>query len=1039
MTASARNATDQPWLLEPGTRVDHFKVLRPLGSGGMAEVYLARDQKLGRKVALKWLKPGVLDAAAKERFLFEARATARFSHPHIVAIHDVGEHDGTPYVALEYVVGPTLRERMAADPLGVAEVVRLALAVARALAEAHASQIQHRDLKPENIMLASDGRPRVLDFGLAQVFEHERAAPEEGASSQGDDLLRSRVVDPFASMASGVRGSPAYMAPERWRMEPSGGAADVWSFGVILYELLAEKRPFESPSLATLVAEVCSDLPSPALEPRQPIAAELGDLIAQCLDKDPDGRPSALELVQSLEKLQRGGRPSGGDEESPFRGLLPFTEQHADLFFGRDAEIASFVERLRSLPVMPVLGPSGVGKSSFVQAGVVPRLRERGPLVVVQTRPGRTPFVSLAARVVAARRQATGSGTGTPFGVSTEKVDAAAIDSSDEAERLATQLRASPHLLNVVLSRLAEQRKSNLLLFVDQLEELATLVPDEDERLAYMQAICTAADDPALPVRAVMTLREEFLSRLARGRGVREAMGQVTVLQSPAEKSLTEIVQRPVQARGYAFDDPALIAEMVAAVKDEVACLPLLQFVGQKIWEGRDRTKRLLTRDAYRSAGGVTGALARHADAIVAGMTTAEANLARSLLLRLVTPEGTRRVLTRERLLEVLDPAAGEVLQRLVDGRLVTVRQAEADADEARAESESDSGSEARSQAETPTRTGAQTEAGAEHELAHESLVMAWDRFRRWIEESREELVFLDEVGRAAELWEKRGRRSDEVWTGDALAEAWRAVGKCASEVPSHVIRFLQASRRKEQRRLWQRRALVAAVIVALAAVALVFAFKERETGAQKARAVAGEAEALLESASVALAGGDLLEARSRLRSSLEGADSTAGRMLWRRLQANALDLRLRLADHPTDVAFEPGGSSIVAIDYSGQGYRIDLTTARVEKFEAVEGRAVRALARDASWIAFGRTSGQVVLRDLKTGLVRELGAHAGPVSGLLASADGRWLASGGFDAEVRLWDVAAGQLRHTLTGHSEVAMPQAFGAGGRKLVSAGR
>src|SRR5512137_2292164 len=216
MTAAKPDATGQSWLLEPGTLVDHFKIVRPLGSGGMAEVYLARDQKLGRKVALKRLRPGTLDDEAKQRFLFEARATARFSHPHIVAIHFVGEHEATPYVALEYIEGPTLRERMALEALSVAEVTRLALAVAQALAEAHGNQIQHRDLKPENIMLASDGRPRVLDFGLARVFESDPAAEKNRpASRTDDDALGSRVVDPFASMAAGVRGSPAYMAPER--------------------------------------------------------------------------------------------------------------------------------------------------------------------------------------------------------------------------------------------------------------------------------------------------------------------------------------------------------------------------------------------------------------------------------------------------------------------------------------------------------------------------------------------------------------------------------------------------------------------------------------------------------------------------------------------------------------------------------------------------------------------------------------------------------------------------------------------------------
>ncbi|MBN2360866.1 MAG: protein kinase [Deltaproteobacteria bacterium] len=1071
------------WLLEPGTLVDHFKIVRPLGSGGMAEVYLARDQKLGRKVALKRLKPGTFDDEAKQRFLFEARATARFSHPHIVSIHFVGEHDGTPYVALEYIDGPTLRERMAQDALGVAEVIRLALAVASALSEAHANQIQHRDLKPENIMLASDGRPRVLDFGLARVFESDSAAEKNRPSSRAVDVVGSRVVDPFESMAAGVRGSPAYMAPERWRMEPSDGAADIWSCGVILYELLSGRRPFESTGLAALVAEVCSDLPSPAFEPRIPIPPELGDLIAHCLDKDPECRPSALEVVQRLEKLTPGNRSGSAEEESPFRGLLPFMEQHADLFFGRDAEIASFVERIRTVPVLPVLGPSGAGKSSFVQAGVVPRLRERGPLVVVQLRPGRTPFAALAARLVAARRQTSRGSADTPFGISSdnstsandEKVEGAPTDSREETERLASQLRASPHLLNVVLNRLAEHRRSNVLLFVDQLEELATLVADDEERLAFMQAICTAADDPELPIRVVVTLREEFLSRLARGRGVSEVIGQVTVLQSPAERSLTEIVQRPVQAMGYAFDDLALPEAMVAEVKNEVSCLPLLQFVGQKLWEGRDRSRRLLTRQAYLAAGGVTGALARHADSILAGMTAAEADLARSMLLRMVTPDGTRRVLSQQRLTEGLAPGTADVLRRLVDGRLVTVRQAE-------------------------------KEAEAEHELAHESLVVTWDRFARWIEESRDELVFLDQVGRAAELWEKRGQRSEELWQGEALRDAERALARCASEVPSQVLRFIQTAHGRQQRHVRRRRIAVAAVIAALVGLAGFFALIERQATAERDRAEDNLARSLVARAQVTKSVSDatlLATAALRIREDPEARGLLAAlalkprpRLFWQRTIEGdetvktvtaslsfAQDGRALLvgdsAGHVWQFTTATGASSalfdalpdssgveLLSVAVSANGALVatgasdgtvgifDVATREqrprrlVQEGSTLDARLVR-LSPDGRWLAVGSGTrdwfltapdGALSLLDLTTGERHALALPSkGAVGAVAISPDGKTLAHASFDKKTYFWSVDSRQLRDQTPWESfNVVMTLAFSPDGRLFAASG-
>src|SRR5687768_11970840 len=177
----------------------------------MGEVYLAQDLTLGRRVALKLIKRAVMDTAGLGRFLDEARVTASFSHPHIVTLHAFGEHDGRPYLALEYVDGESLRARMTAGPLPVREALQITRAIADAIGEAHARGLVHADLKPENVLIPRDGRVRVVDFGLA------------------------RLVGAGPAPAS---GTPAYMAPERWRGEPPDGAIDVWSVGMILYELI---------------------------------------------------------------------------------------------------------------------------------------------------------------------------------------------------------------------------------------------------------------------------------------------------------------------------------------------------------------------------------------------------------------------------------------------------------------------------------------------------------------------------------------------------------------------------------------------------------------------------------------------------------------------------------------------------------------------------------------------------------------------------------------------------------------------------------
>ncbi len=204
-----------------------------------------------------------------------------------------------------------------------------------------------------------------------------------------------------------------------------------------------------------------------------------------------------------------------------------------------------------------------------------------------------------------------------------------------------------------------------MLLFIDQAEELFTQTDDETLANDFLAAVAAAADDPAGPVRAVLALRDDFMVRLAEVPAGRELTSQITVLRSPGGPQLLEIVSRPLQDAGYRFEDEELPTEMVAAVRGEPACLPLLQFACAQLWERRDRQRRRLPRATYREIGGVEGALATHADGMLDSLDRRQIELARSLLLRLVTPERTRRTLTRGQLLDGVD--AADVLDRLPD------------------------------------------------------------------------------------------------------------------------------------------------------------------------------------------------------------------------------------------------------------------------------------------------------------------------------------------------------------------------------------
>ena len=256
--------------LAEGTRVGDYLIRGLLGEGAMGQGYLAQDTVLGRRVALKLVRRSVLQGNGPARFLEEARATASFNHPHIVTLYAVGEHEGRPYLALEYIDGESLRTRLAAGPLPIGEALRHCRAVADAIAEAHRRGLVHADLKPENIVVASDGRVRVVDFGLARL---------------------ARGAGQAAS------GTPAYMAPERWRGAPPTGAIDVWALGVTLHELVTGTRPIADAALLHL-SFAAETLPLPDL-PATPWA----QIVRACIALDPAARPTARWLVHRLSGL----------------------------------------------------------------------------------------------------------------------------------------------------------------------------------------------------------------------------------------------------------------------------------------------------------------------------------------------------------------------------------------------------------------------------------------------------------------------------------------------------------------------------------------------------------------------------------------------------------------------------------------------------------------------------------------------------------------------------------------------------------------
>jgi hypothetical protein len=282
-------------MLDPGSHLGPYEILAPLGAGGMGEVYRAHDTRLNRDVAVKVLPAGAgADPDRQSRFEQEARAAAALNHPNIVAVFDVGLHGGTPYIVTELLEGATVAERLREGPLPVRSAVDTAIQVARGLAAAHERNIVHRDLKPANVFLTADGRAKILDFGLAKLTQPLPALPT-------DSVLPTTPMGTTPGIAFGTVG---YMAPEQVRGQAVDRRADIFAFGVLLYEMVSGARAFERETPPeTLTAILREDVPERPLEAHH-TPASLTRIIRRCVEKDPAARfQSALDLAFALEAI----------------------------------------------------------------------------------------------------------------------------------------------------------------------------------------------------------------------------------------------------------------------------------------------------------------------------------------------------------------------------------------------------------------------------------------------------------------------------------------------------------------------------------------------------------------------------------------------------------------------------------------------------------------------------------------------------------------------------------------------------------------
>jgi serine/threonine protein kinase/Tol biopolymer transport system component len=300
--------------LSAGARLDNFEIVEPLGRGGMGEVYRARDLRLKREVAIKTLPPAL--AAGRDRlarFEREARAAAAINHPNICTLYEVGEHDGQPFLVMELLEGATLKQRMGQKPVPLDSLLNWSIQIADGLDAAHVRGIVHRDIKPTNLFITASGPAKILDFGLAKL-----AGPEADASGAASERTATTAGDVLTTLGT-VAGTPGYMSPEQVRGEELDARTDLFSLGVVLYEMATGRMPFQGKTSAAVMGAILHDRPEPASHVNPEIPLKLQEIISRAIEKDPDVRyQSAADLRAELKRLKRDT-----DSNKPHPAIAP--------------------------------------------------------------------------------------------------------------------------------------------------------------------------------------------------------------------------------------------------------------------------------------------------------------------------------------------------------------------------------------------------------------------------------------------------------------------------------------------------------------------------------------------------------------------------------------------------------------------------------------------------------------------------------------------------------------------------------------------
>ncbi len=1032
-----------------GTELKGYHIEGMIDAGNFGAVYRAKQKIIEREVAIKVLWPvlaGRPDFIRK--FEAEAQLVAGLEHPHIVPLYDYWRDPNGAYIVMRWLRGGHLRNSLMKNPLPIEQALRIAEQIGSALAFAHRDNIIHLDLKPENVLLDEHGNVYLADFGISQIVRTE---------DTGNDITEL--------------GSLAYAAPEQFTSETISPQTDQYSLGVLLYELIAGQHPI--PDLIELTPDAAVqkriNTPIPSIRRVMPdIPRELDVILQRVTTRDPlkrfssmDRLLTALRGVLNPEAIVIEDASTREDIPNPYKGLRTFQEADAANFFGRDALTKQLIARLEEqheyAHFLAVVGPSGSGKSSVVKAGLMPVLRQGGiagsdSWFYVEMVPGVRPFEELAAALVSV--------------------------ATSEPPRLAERLREDNQSLAGVLTEiLPDDKKTELFLFIDQFEEVFTLVSDEAESTAFLELLYHAITNPNGRLRIVITLRADFYDRPLLRPIVSDLMSKRTEVVIPLlREELQQAITLPARRVGVTLE-LQLVQAVIDEVIDQPATLPLLQYLMSEMFERRKAN--VLTYDSYQEMGGVRGALARRADELYEQADDEQQLAIRQLMLRLITlGEGTEDTRRRVSLSELNTLFAEKQLvmraaiDKLGKSRLITF-----DRDPV---------------TRTPTV-----------EVTHEAIIREWKRLRAWLDSSRDDLRLQRALTHSTEDWINAGRERSYLLTGARLGQyqSWMKVTSVAlnqqeREFYEACLAEQQAQEQREQERIeHERRLEIRArnrlrILVGVLTLAATISITLTVFALDQSRRAQLESQLSLSlvqesSARQALRDGDSDLAVVLALSANEIPNASA--QAWRALTevAFASGTRQLLAGHTsvvTDVAISPDGRWLASASRdrslriweieSGQavhvliGHRGDVQTVAIAPdsrhavtggldFEAVLwdiidgvelqrfiGHTANILdvnfSPDGESIVTGSRDNTAILWDVNTGeIIRRFEGHVASVQTAEIDANGERLATGAGDGLIIIWDVTTGEEIRRLNGHTTAVNDVDFSTSGTLLASA--